>query len=88
MRSALLRTVVIVDRGAGRGGASEWPEGTHLHGRVVFCFLRSPCEQGMQTGSAPKANHIRLNVSVHFSNILSPVLLQQLHLIQEAQLVE
>lgn len=37
--------------------------------------------QGVQTGSAPKANCIRLKVFVHFSNLLSPVLLQQLHLI-------
>ena len=37
--------------------------------------------QGVQTGSAPKAKGIRLNVFVHFSNFLSPVLLQRLHLI-------
>ena len=37
--------------------------------------------QGVQTGSAPKAKGIRLSVSVHFSNLLSPVLLQWRHLI-------
>lgn len=30
--------------------------------------------QGVQTGSAPKAKGIRLNVFVHFSYLLSPVL--------------
>ena len=37
--------------------------------------------QGVQTGTAPKAKGIRLNVFVHFSNLLSSVLLQWLHLI-------
>ena len=36
--------------------------------------------QGVQTGSAPKAKGIRLNVFVHFSHLLSPVL-QRPHLI-------